>query len=125
MNAGDLFKFRGIADIHAWFILSDPSADKETVLIVNFTSWDKFEDQACVVEPGWHDFIVNRTCVPYSRARVVSDAVLESLKIAGRLEIIGTPSPLQVQFIRDAAMQSARIKLEHAQILIDQNLVQD
>jgi hypothetical protein len=67
MNAGDLFKFRNLADIRAWTIISDPSVDANSVLIVNLTSWDRHEDQACVFKAGDHPFIVNKTCVAYSR----------------------------------------------------------
>jgi hypothetical protein len=125
MNAGDLFKFRNIADIHAWTIISDPSVDGQTVLIVNLTSWDRLEDQACVFKAGEHPFIVNRTCIAYARSRVTSDAALEKLRAAGRLEILQSFSIQHIRKIRDGAMLSARMKLDHAQILIDQNLVED
>jgi len=63
VNAGDVFRLSGIADIHTWVVLSDPALNPQKVLIVNFTSWDRLEDQACVLDLGDHPFIRDRTCV--------------------------------------------------------------
>jgi len=85
MTAGDAFRFTGIADVHVWIIISDPARDSQKVLIVNFTTWQPHLDQACIVEKGEHLFITDRTVVNYSRAKIVTDAQLQSLRSAGRL----------------------------------------
>jgi hypothetical protein len=42
-------------DSHLWMIISDPKNDP--VLIVNFTSWEDWKDQACVLNVGDHPYI--------------------------------------------------------------------
>jgi len=124
MNTGDVFRFIGIADIHVWMIISDPVKDPSHVLMVNFTSWGPHEDQACIFECGEHPFIKHRTCVNYPRAKVVTDHTLELLKKANKLELLD-PLPTEVlQRIRNEALESVRLSLEIAQILIDQELVE-
>jgi hypothetical protein len=123
MNAGDVFRFVGIADIHVWTIISDPSKDSQKLLIVNFTSWQPHLDQACPIDVGEHPFIRGRTLVNYSRARVVTDAQLEALKAAGRMEFLVSLSSALLAKIRTAAMRSTWLALEKADILLDQDLV--
>lgn len=80
MNAGDVFRFNGIADIHVWMIISDPCRDPLKVLIVTFTTWEPHLDQACIVEASEHPFIVQKSVVNYARARIVTDVLLEQLR---------------------------------------------
>jgi hypothetical protein len=124
MNAGDVFRLGGVADIHTWAVISDPTLDASRVLLVSFTTWDRLEDQACVLESADHPFIRHRTCVSYSRAKLASDAALEQLKAANRLIMLDALTAQVLARIREGAMASTRLSLEHAQILIDQNLVE-
>jgi hypothetical protein len=124
MNAGNVFQFVGIADIHAWTIISDPVNHPSRLLIVNFTTWDPRVDQACVLQAGVHPFIVARTCVNYPRARIVTDAVLEQLRAAGRLRMHPSLSEPLLREIRESAMFSTKITLEAADILTEQGLVE-
>ena len=123
MTAGDVFRLAGVADIHTWVVISDPKIDANRVLIVNFTSWDTHEDQACILDVGDHPFITHRTCVNFPRARVASNADLDRLRVAGRIAML---SPLSVDLLkrlREGAMDSTRLSLELGQLLIDQRLV--
>jgi hypothetical protein len=124
MNAGDVFRFVGIADIHAWMIISDPLKDPSRVLMVSFTTWDPHEDQACILESGQHPFIKHRTCVSYPRAKLVTDQTLETLRNANRIELLDPLPKELLQRVRNGAMDSLRLSLELAQILIDQELVE-
>ncbi|HEY8667283.1 MAG TPA: hypothetical protein VIL86_11490 [Tepidisphaeraceae bacterium] len=123
MNAGDVFRFVGIADIHVWTIISDPARDRQKLLMVNFTTWEPHVDQACIIEPGEHPFITGRTQVNYSKSKVVTDAQLESLRAKRRLEFLESLSPALLTRIRSSAMQSTTLALENADILLDQELV--
>ena len=125
MKAGELFRFLGIADIHYWMIISDPQIDPDKVLLVSFTSFDRFNDQACVLNVGDHPVIVHKTTVEYPRAKVTTDSALESLRSAGRLDFFAPLEPQLLTKIRNGAMTSTRIQIEVAQILIDQGLVKD
>jgi hypothetical protein len=117
MKAGDVFRFNGIADIHVWMIISDPSRDPHHVLIVNFTSEAPDLDPVCSIIPGDHPFIQHRTLIQYSRARLVKD---EALHQKGRLEMLEPLSPTLLARIRECAMQSATLRLDYADILTDQ-----
>lgn len=123
MNAGDVFRLGGVADIHTWAVISDPALGAQRVLLVNFTSWDRLEDQACILDAGDHPFLTHRTCVNYPRARVAADADLEQLRAAGRLVMLTPLSAEVLRRVREGAMTSMRMKLEYAEILIEQKLV--
>ena len=64
MSAGDTFLFVD----HLWIVISDPVQEPERFLIVNFTSWNRRHDPACLVKAGEHPFVVQDTCVNYPRA---------------------------------------------------------
>ncbi len=123
MRAGDAFRFVGIADIHVWLIYSDPDRDPGKKLIVSFTTWQPHLDQACILEAGEHPFIVHRTVVEYPRTRLVTDAQLEQLRMAGRLQLLDPLSPALLAKVREGAMASTRLPLEQADVLVDQELV--
>lgn len=124
MNAGDAFRFVGIADIHVWMIISDPARDPKKLLMVNFTTWQPHLDQACIVDVGDHPFITARTVVNYARAKVVTDEQLELLRARGRLHMLEPLSATLLAKIRACAMESVSLPLELADILLDQELVE-
>jgi len=123
MRAGDVFRFTGIAEKHVWTIISDPAQDVVRVLMVNFTSHMPHLDQACCIQPGEHAFIKHASLVNYARARVVTDAALEALRASGRLELLNPPSPELLSRIREGAGRSCTLKLEFADILMEQELI--
>lgn len=123
MNAGDAFCLVGVDDKHLRVVISDPAVFPETVLFVNFTSYDPHEDQTVVLGIGDHPFITNRTCVSYSRARIATDAQLEWLKAAGRIVLHDPVSPELLQRLREGAATSNRAKTEHQELLREQGLV--
>jgi hypothetical protein len=123
MKAGDVFRFLGIAEIHAWTIISDPARDAQKVPMVNFTTWDPALDQACIIEPGEHPFIVGRSLVNFARSKVVTDLQLEALRAKARLQFLDPLSAAVLAKIRECAMRSTTLPLEYADILLDQELV--
>jgi hypothetical protein len=123
VKAGDTFLVSLAADEHLWMIISEPAADPERVLVVNFSTWKPYHDQACVLNPGDHPFLTRRTCVNYPEARVASDAILEKL-LAAKQIFPRQPLPAALlQQIREGARRSG-MKLEYVQILIDQGLIE-
>lgn len=123
MNAGDAFRFIGIADIHVWMIISDPVIDPSRVVIVNFTTWEPHLDQCCIVGKGDHPFLAHRSVVNFSRARLVAGEVLDQLRLAGRLQLIEPLSQELLTRIRRASLDSKTLALEFADILLDQELI--
>jgi len=54
---------------HLWIVISLPD-ETGALVLVNFTTWKENKDQSCVVEPGDHPFIKNKTVVAYKNAWV-------------------------------------------------------
>lgn len=95
------------------------------VLFVNFTTHDRFSDGACTLNAGDHPFLKHQTAIEYARAKLASDAVLEALRAANRLQILEPLTPAVLTRIREGAVASTRMKIEMAQVLIDQELVDE
>jgi len=109
-------------DSHLWIILSDPQADPEKILVVNLTSWRQDKDQACVLEVGDHPFVRHKSCVSYRGAKVVCVARLTQLQEAG-FQLQEPVSAELLNRMRESALASVFMAEEHADILIDQKLV--
>jgi hypothetical protein len=110
-------------DAHLWIVLSKPELDEKHVLIANLTSWRSDKDQACVLGPGDHPYIRKKTCVNYADSRIVAAETIARLIQSGHVEK-GTPVSLQLlERIREGAMLSRFMPLDHGQLLIDQGLV--
>jgi hypothetical protein len=123
VRAGDTFLFVREEPRHLWTIISDPELDPERVLIVNFTSWQAYHDQSCVLEGGVHPFVHHRTCVNYRQARVTTVSALEALQQDGLLEPHEHLSPELLRRIRNCAGDSRVMPLECFSILDDQDLL--
>ena len=125
MKAGDVFRFVGGDDDHLWLVISDPSLDSANVLLVNITTWRADKEQTCLVNPGDHSAIKHNSCIYYRGSRVHSDAQLNYLFNANRLVLYDDPaSPELLARIREGAVASKMMRLDHGMILIDQGLVE-
>ena len=126
MNAGDTFRIPqpGTSlDSHLWVVISDPALDPDKILIVNFTTSRADSDKACVLQAGEHPFVKHETCVNYAGAKVVSKAILDLLLNKGLLSAHAAVAAALLQRIRDGAANSTRMSLDHADILIDQGII--
>ena len=56
---------------HLWVVISLPDKDG-IVVVVAFTTWAENKDQSCIVEPGDHPFIKNKTVIAYKYAQVLT-----------------------------------------------------
>jgi hypothetical protein len=127
MNAGDTFHIPlpGTSlDSHLWVVISDPVKDANNVLIVNFTTWRSDSDPACILQASEHPFVHHETCVNYAGAKVVSVAQLTTLLQAGKMVNHAPVSNALLKRIRDGAGDSTRMAMDHANILIDQGLLE-
>ena len=126
LNPGDTLRVRdpGMSyDAHLWIVLSKPELDADHILIANLTSWRADKDQTCALQPGDHPYIRKRTCVNYADSKIVSENDIERLFQAGLLE---KDAPIEMPLldrIREGAMASRFVPLDHAQLLVDQGLV--
>jgi hypothetical protein len=121
VNAGDTFKFS--FSMHLWIVVSDPQIDADEVLLVSFTSNKSWQDQACVLRPGDHRFLVKETVLYYAKAKVLSNSELDALLAAGDLVLDDPVTSEVLARIREGARMSNRIAFRHRQLLIDQGLV--
>jgi hypothetical protein len=127
MNAGDTFRIQqpGTSlDSHLWVIISDPAADEENILIVNFTTSRADSDKACILQPGEHPFVKHETCVNYAGAKILSQANIEMFLNKGLMVAHASVSAALLKRIRDGAADSERMSLDHADILINQGLIE-
>jgi hypothetical protein len=126
LRTGDTLRVtdpNGSYDSHLWIVVSRPETDNDNVLIVNLTSWRCDKDQACVLDVGDHPYIRKKTCVNYPDSKIVSSQQLDALIQSGHLEKHDPVTMELLERIRQGAMLSRFMPLDHAQILIDQGLV--
>jgi hypothetical protein len=110
-------------DSHLWVVISDPSIDAENILIVNFTTSRADSDKACILQAGEHPFVKHETCVNYAGAKVVAKASIDTLMQKGLLTPHASVSATLLKRIWDGAAASERMSLEHADILINQHII--
>jgi len=123
VKAGDVFRLVKKADNHSWVIISDPEHYPDKVLIVNMTSWDRLEDQSCLLNHGDHSTVHHRTCIAYSRAKCeMSNSDLDRLKAAKLIMSFEPVPPELLKRIRAGAMQSIRMAQDFKDMLIAQGL---
>jgi hypothetical protein len=111
-------------DSHLWMIISDPGNHPDKVVIVNFTSWADWKDQACVVDVGEHPYVHKKTCVNYAGAKIVTLDQLKTLEQAGRLKMHSHLSEALLRRIRQGVLDS-RMKMSLAELLLEQGVIED
>ncbi len=122
MVAVDTF-IRKDADAHLWIVLSDPSIDPEKVLIVNLTTLDARKEQICVLNRGDHPWIKHETCVNFADSIITTLAKLNAARAGGALQMRAPLSPGLLKKIREAVLDSERIPMDNADVLIEQGLI--
>ncbi len=120
MEAGDTFRF---GHGHLQVVISDPSLDREKVVIVNMTT-DRGKDPACILIPGDHPFVKHNTSIRYDKARIAADKEIEwliSTSAATREEAV---CDAVLERIRRGAAVTAEIPFGCKQVLINQGLIE-
>ncbi len=126
MKQGDVFRLVKAADRHAKVIISNPDQHPDKVLFVGMTSWDAREDHTCVLLPGAHSTVTNRTCITYSRGNAkASNAELDAMVKAGLRKMFEPVSGDLLERIRKGAMDSIRTPKEFKRMLVEQGLAED
>lgn len=123
MNAGDTFRFRS-GDEHLWMVISDPGVDSSKALLVNCTTWRADKEQTCLLNPGDHPAIEHNSVVYYAGSRVHSLVHLHYLLNNDKIVLHDPLSAQVLTRVREGAASSKQIRLDHGQILFDQNLVE-
>ncbi len=126
MKAGDTFFVQQVGklyDSHLWMVLSDPALNANQVLIVSLTTWGKEDDPACVLNVGDHPFVRQKSFIKYSHAKVVTNQQLEEFHAQRQIHVQPPLSAGVLKRVRDGAAESRFMALGHADILIDQGLI--
>ena len=94
MDIGDVIRSAKVdVNDHTFIIISDPGADPDEVVIVNFTSYDAFyKDPSCQLGKDDHPWLKHDTCISYRDAKVVTDAELEEAKKLNLLIVLDPAS---------------------------------
>lgn len=90
MKSGDTFLMPapGISSRipHLWIVLSDPSEENQTVVIVSITTLRHGAEQTGVLRKGEHPFIDRDSSVCYADARLVDAGDLDVKAKAGQIK---------------------------------------
>ena len=112
-------------DDHLWVVLSDPKVDDQKVLVVNLNTPTEKKEKVCLLQPGDHPWIRKTTCVNYADSWVQPLAQFLEWKHKGIIKLID-PMPVAVlERMRQAVLDSTRIPMDNANLLIAQGLVDD
>jgi hypothetical protein len=124
MRAGDTFFLKKEAsDKHLWVVVSEPESDVQAVLFVSMTSYDITKEDVCLIAPGEHPFVKNKTCIDYSHARHASSAQLDVL-VATKQILPSTPiSDDLLERIRMGASASEDLSQRYKTLLRSQGLI--
>lgn len=98
MNLGDTFY-----QDHLWVVSSLPT-DDGSIVILNFTSWRSGCDENCIIEPGEHSFVHNKTVIAYERAIVLD--VQQQKTVVSLCPSRDAVSPVLLKRIQEGALVS-------------------
>lgn len=67
----------GVSSLHLWIIITDPSKDSGTAVIVSITTRRAHSDLTLIVKPSDHPWIKHDSVVMYSDASIIDTISLE------------------------------------------------
>ncbi len=109
---------------HLLVLISDPAKNPDKVVMVTFTTWEKYKDDTCLLEPGDHPFIKHTTSVKYDGLNeILSVEKIENLLSRGKLERKDPLSEQVLEKILRGACETKFIPNGHWLILNEQGLV--
>lgn len=127
IQQGDCFRFdpRLAVDNHLWFVITNPNAFPDNVVVVNLTTYRiPKSDAACILEPGDHPYIDHQSCINYGEAW---DTTLKHLQLAekeGNLHRVDSVDAAVLKRIHDGAAKSTRIKIGVENTLKSQGIIE-
>jgi hypothetical protein len=117
-------------EAHLWIVLSDPKQDgkgllkgNNSLLLVNFTTWDENKDQTCIVGPERYHVLTVRSCLAYYGMKETTVAHLELAKKSDLLISRDGVSPDLLKAIREGAYLSDDTMPDHKRLLVAQGLI--
>jgi hypothetical protein len=82
---------------HLWTIISDPDQDNKEIIVVYFTTFEDYKDQACAIETGEHPKITHKSLVAYRDYVIFSSSQLKKMATDGKIKI---EAPLSVELLK-------------------------
>jgi hypothetical protein len=122
VKAGDTFIPAPPYD-HLYMVISDPSADADRVVLVNFTTDSPNEERCCIAIASEHRFLTRPSAVRYKDARITSVSMLEELARMGKMTPDEPLSADLLQRVRDGASKSDFLPEGCREVLSDQWLI--
>jgi len=112
---------------HLWIVISDPTFDSNSVVIVNVTSWRTratfLNDTSCVINAGEHPFIDKKSYIYYRDAKVTSEDNIQNALAGGALSPDEDCSSELLGKILLGAAQSQHTPIKVIGILQEQGLI--
>jgi hypothetical protein len=112
---------------HLWIIISDPTQNKDKIIIVNVSTWrDKaliFNDPSCILKKGEHSFVKQKSYIYYKEAIITSEVSLEAGFNGGVLTPSEDCSSLLLERILMGAADSQFTPNKVISILQEQGLI--
>ena len=84
-------------------MISPPHGNPPEVVVVGFTTWKSWKDQSCIIEPGEHPSLPNRSVVSYEYAAIVRVGELTRMADGGKLEVRESVGTALMERIWDGA----------------------
>lgn len=88
---------------HLWVVASTPNAEGE-VAIFNLTTERDDSDKSCVVMPGEHPFVKQRSVIMYTRGRLLGPEALQGMQRLGCYDAKEPASPRLLQKIQEGGV---------------------
>ena len=125
MTRGDCFLIRNDAvNDHLQIVISDPLVNSQRVLIVSLTTFNDTKEDACLFNANEHPFIKHQSCIAYDFAKVTTSELLEQFRCEGMFIMQPPMSELQLKRIWNGAANSTRLKMDFADLLAEQGLIE-
>jgi len=102
---------------HLWFLITDPSLNRGSGLIVNMTTRKLDSDTSCILSKGEHNSIHHESVIQYAEAFLADVSKIEA---AAKYGIVKFDEPISGQLLKkilDGAARSSRLSNEHKILL--------
>jgi hypothetical protein len=106
---------------HLFFIASKPSIDP--ILILNFTTPNKFSCTRCLIQVGEHEFVTHETCIAWDSAQFTSRAYLREWYDDGTIRVQQPLSQDLIEKVWCGAEVTLQLTLEYRDLLVEQDLI--
>jgi hypothetical protein len=129
LSAGDAFLVpddpQNPTQHHLWIIISDPARNAEEILWARVTTWEKWKDDACLMDrTDGYAFIKHLSSVDYRSARIEKAARIEKWLAGGQVKVQPNVGAALLAKIRAGAQETRFLPNKCQLFLADQGLLE-